>query len=127
MKPKIIIVENELLIALDIKNILEQDGYEVIINITTAEQALIALGIHQPDLILIETHLGENKEGVKLARFLNKISSTPIVFISSFSNQFTIEELNEISPNSLIMKPYKVLDIKTTVGMALHNIQSVKC
>ena len=67
--PTILVVEDELIIALDIKEILEQEGYNVIIN-TTVTQAIIAIEAHSPALVLISTNLNQEKDGVNLGEYL---------------------------------------------------------
>ena len=123
MKPKIIIVKEELVIALDIKEILEQEGHEVIINITSSEQAMLAITQHHPDLLLIDTHLSNDSEGILLGNYLKNNSTIPYIYITSHNNTLKLKELKESNPAGIILKPYKVAEIKDTVAMALHYAQ----
>ena len=72
MVKKILVVEDESLIALDIKNILAKEGYEVITNIKTVETAIVAIEEHNPILVIIDINLNQLKDGIYLGHYLLK-------------------------------------------------------
>lgn len=123
MKPTILIVEDELLIAMDIQGILEHEGYNVIINITSVSEAIQAIENYNPIMVLIDINLNNNEEedGINLGRFLLNKNTIPYIYITSYSDNVTIERVKETRPYGMIIKPFKPIDIKTTVSIALSN------
>lgn len=121
MTPTIIIVEDELLIAKDICIILEKEGYKVIMNITSVQQAIDAVDIYNPDLVLLDINLNKEKDGIYFGEYLRKHYSIPFVYITSFSDYVTLDRINNTNPEGIIIKPFKSSDIRTTVSIVLHN------
>ncbi|MFV5685689.1 response regulator transcription factor [Flavobacterium sp. GB2R13] len=123
MKPTIIIVEDSLIIAMDIRSILEQEGYNVISNVVSVEQAILLIEKTPPDLVLIDINLKREKDGVNLGHYLLKKGGIPYVYITSCSDKFTLERVKETYPQGFIVKPFKKIDILTTVSLALNNFK----
>lgn len=126
MKPKIIVVEDELIIAYDIKSILEQEDYEVIINIVDVEQAITAIEIENPDLVLIDVNLKSNKDGIRIGHYLLQKDTIPFVYITSNSDSATLDKIKDTRPYGFIVKPFKPIDIKSTVYLALNTFKHRK-
>jgi len=126
MKPTIIVVEDELLIAMDIKGILEDDGFNVIIDVVTVEKAIEMIDLHQPSLVLIDINLNQNKDGVDLGRHLLEKDSIPFIYITSYSDKATIDRVNETRPYGFLVKPFRSHDIKTCVSLVLNNYKHRK-
>lgn len=126
MKSKIIVVEDELIIAHDIKGILEQEDYEVIINIVTVEQAIEAINSHHPDLVLIDVNLKAHKDGTEIGNYLLQKDTIPFVYITSNSDSATLDKVKDTRPYGFIVKPFKPIDIKTTVFLALNTFKHRK-
>lgn len=121
MSKTILIVEDELLIARDLKNILTEEGYAVINDIDSIEDALIAIDTHKPDLIILDINLKKDKDGVDLGKLLLAKDSIPFIYITSFTDSATIEKVSLTRPYGFIVKPYNPLDVKITVAIALTN------
>lgn len=125
MKPKILVVEDEAIIAYDIKGILETN-YDVIINIRTVEEAIIKIESEKPDLVLIDIKLRADKEGTELGEYLIKKDATPFVYITSLTDKMTLEKVKETRPYGYIVKPFKTADLETTVFLALNTFKHRK-
>lgn len=121
MKPQILIVEDELIIALDIKEILEEEGYEAIMNIVSVEQAIEAIEKHDPDLVLIDINLKKENDGIEIGEYLLKKDKIPFVYVTSYSDKTTLERVNKTRPYGYIVKPFKPTDLKSTVYIVLNN------
>jgi len=119
--PKILIVEDELLIAKDISNILENEGYNTVIGITTVEEAITAITQEQFALVLIDINLSDNSDGVALGSYLLKKDNLPFIYITSHSDNVTLDRIKDTRPHGIIIKPFKVLDIKSTVSIVMSN------
>jgi AraC-like DNA-binding protein len=126
MKPLILIVEDELIIALDIKEILNEEGYDAIINIVNVDDAIVAIENFSPSLVLIDINLNQEKDGVYLGAYLLEKDTVPFIYISSYSDKSTLERVGSTRPYGYIVKPYKALDIKTTVSIVLNNFKHRK-
>ncbi|MFN7776297.1 helix-turn-helix domain-containing protein [Flavobacterium sp.] len=118
---KILIVEDELLIAKDVKDVLEAEGYEVFINVNHYDQAVENIQLLQPDLVLIDIHIRGEKDGVDLAHYLMEFHRIPYIFLSSNVSSLILERVKETRPFGFIIKPFRVIDLKTTVVLALNN------
>lgn len=121
MKTKILVLEDEVLIAMQIKGILEDEGYEVITNSTSVEAAIHQIEIEQPHLALIDINLNKNKDGVDLGRYLLEKNIIPYIYITSYSNKSTLDRVNETRPDGYIVKPFKPSDLITTISVVLNN------
>ena len=121
MKTKIIVVEDELLIALHIKKVLEKHDYEVVIDITSVEDAILFIEKTSPDLVLIDINLNKEKEGTELGKYLLKKSSIPYIYITSYSDKSTLEKVNMTRPKGYIVKPFKEEDLLATISVVLNN------
>lgn len=121
MKPLILIVEDELIIALDIKEILEEQGYECIMNMASVEEAIQIIDIKNPALVLIDINLKKDKDGIHLGQYLLNKDNIPFVYVTSNSDMSTLERANETRPYGFIVKPFKPIDLIATVSVVLNN------
>ncbi len=123
---KIIVVEDELIIALDIKDILTELGYNVIIDITSVEAAIACIEQENPILVLIDINLNQNKDGVELGHYLLKKDTIPYLYITSYSDKITLDRVNETRPHGFIVKPFKPEDLMSSVSIVLNNYKHKK-
>lgn len=122
-KIKIVIIEDELIIAKDISLILEQEGYEVQIGITSTSQAINLFQEEKFDLALIDINLQQNSDGVDVGLFLLKKDTMPYIYITSHSDKMTLDRIKNSRPHGIIIKPFKASDIKSTVSVVLNNFK----
>ena len=118
---KILIVEDELIIAKDISHILEQEGYETRIGITSVTQALKVLEEEKFDLALIDINLNQNSNGIDLGLYLLQKDTMPYIYITSHSDNATLDRIKDSRPHGIIIKPFKPIDIKSAVAVVLNN------
>ncbi len=126
IKPRILIVEDELLIAKDISLILEQEGYETLLGITTVEEAIAALKASEFNLVLIDINLRNQSDGVSLGNYLLQLDTIPFIYITSYADNVTLERIKDSRPHGMIVKPFKALDIKSTVSLVMNNYKHKK-
>jgi AraC-like DNA-binding protein len=122
-KPIIVVVEDELLIALDIKEILHQDGYDVIINVESVEKAIEIIEDVNPNLVLIDINLKKDKDGIDLGQYLLKKDNLPYIYISSYFDKITLDRANDTRPHGYIVKPFKSADLTATVSIVINNFK----
>jgi AraC-like DNA-binding protein/CheY-like chemotaxis protein len=125
-RPHILIVEDDLLIAKDISIILEKEGYETTIGCTTVAEAISKINEVVYKLVLIDINLGESSDGVSLGNYLLKRDVIPFIYITSNSDNVTLERVKDTRPHGIIIKPYKAIDIKSTVTIVLSNYKHKK-
>jgi AraC-like DNA-binding protein len=123
MNPKILVVEDEVLIARDLRNILVKEGYEVIININTVEAAIACIEEHNPTLVLIDINLNQLKDGIDLGAYLLAKSTIPYIYITSYANKMTLDKAQDTRPYGYIIKPFRPETITATVSIVLNNFK----
>jgi DNA-binding LytR/AlgR family response regulator len=123
---KILLVEDELIIAEDMSMLLTDMGYEVLETAMDYEEALEILSEETPDLILLDVNLGGKKDGIDLAKEINEQYGIPFIFTTSYSDGPTIERANEVNPINYLVKPFKKEQLFTAIEMALLKIAGNK-
>ena len=121
MKPLILIVEDELVIAHDIGQILEDEGYEIRLNIMTVESAIRHINELHPALVLIDINLNQEMEGIQIGKYLLATDRIPYIYITSYTDKVTLDEVKDTRPHGFIAKPFKPVDVTTTVSIVLNN------
>jgi len=120
---KILIVEDEPLIADDIAFILEDEGYNIIGKAIDTEEAIELIDMNTPDLVLLDISLDDDEDGVDLAHKINKKYHIPFIFITSHSDRLTINRVKKTNPCGFIVKPFKAAEIISTVAISLYKSQ----
>lgn len=113
-KVKIIVVEDEPLIADNIADLLEKHGYQVVGIADKAEEALRIIEKEKPDLALLDVNIEGNVDGIGLAAQL----SIPFVFLTSYYDQKTLDRAKLTNPSGYIVKPFKERDLIANLEMA---------
>jgi len=125
-KIKILIVEDEPLIAEDIKEILLQVNYIVVGIAYTKEQAFDLLKNTSPDFVLLDINLGNNTDGILIAEHINKQHHIPFLYLTSYSTKIILDKVKHTFPMGYIVKPFDEADLFTGIEIALSNFQGRK-
>ncbi|WP_194776779.1 LytR/AlgR family response regulator transcription factor [Pararhodonellum marinum] len=120
-KIKILIVEDELVIAEDLKDILEEMGYEVCGIAVSAREALAMIEEKSPDLALLDIHIKGGKDGIALAAEINEHYHLPFIMLTSYSDMQTLNRAKEVHPYGYLVKPYNEKDILACIEMSMAN------
>ncbi len=120
-KIRILIIEDELIIAENMKKMLHELGYEVTGTACDKNEAIQLLNKKIPDIALVDIKLRHGDDGIELANSIKEEHNIPIVFISSFSDKETIERAKFIKPGGYIVKPFEKKDLYTSIEIALFN------
>ncbi len=118
---KILIVEDEPIIASDIEMTLEDLGYEVVGVEDNAADGLIAIRNLQPDLVLLDINLEGDVDGVMLAQDINANFQIPFVYLTSNADNLTINRVKRTKPAGFILKPFNEKDLKSNIEIALFT------
>lgn len=122
-KIRILIVEDELIIAEDMQGMLQELQHEVIGIGSDYNEAEEILSHETPDIALIDIHLRGTDDGIKLAQDIKKRLSIPVIFITSFSDKTTVERAKQVRPDGYIVKPFEKDDLYTAIEIAIFNHQ----
>ena len=122
-KPQVLLVEDDLIHALYIKKILDDNGYDTISNIVTVEDAIIAIEAFTPNLVLIDINLKQDKDGIEVGKYLLQKDTIPFIYITSSSDKATIDRARDTRPSAYMVKPFKVEDLEVTVAIVINNFK----
>lgn len=125
-KYKILIVEDEPAIAKYISNTLQSDRYEVTALAFSSKRALQELNSNPPDLVLLDINLESELDGIQIGDIINKQFHIPFLFLTSYSDQATVDRAKHTRPLGYLVKPFSEKDILTTLEIALFNFSHQK-
>lgn len=120
---KILIVEDEYPIALDIEITLRKRGYDIVGIAPNYNKAIQLLSSYNVDLVLLDINLESDKSGLDIAREINSKYEAPIVFLTAYSDKRTFDKALELSPSGFISKPFKEVDVVNTIEIAFKQFQ----
>lgn len=118
---KILIVEDNVIIADDMQSMLEEIGYEIVDNVIVYEQAVEVLKTKQVDLVLIDIILASDKTGIDLGKHIRENYNIPFIFVTSNSDRATVENAKTVKPNGYLVKPFEQQDLYTSIEIALSS------
>lgn len=121
---KILIVEDEAIIALNIKQRLIGLGYSVVGIADNTRSALELVAQCQPHLVLMDIHLYEDESGIEAAIQIREQFHCPVVFLTAFADDATIEQAKQASPFGYIVKPFEVHNLRSAIEIALARYQT---
>ncbi len=126
MANRIYIVEDSLVIAFHLKVMLEQEGYVIAGMAATGEKAKEDIENLAPDLVLLDVMLEGILDGVQLASHLKETTSIPFIYLTSLSDQESIQRIKVTEPYGYLHKPINNRDVLTVIEMALYRSQAEK-
>lgn len=116
---KILIVEDEMIIAAKTSMQLKELGYGVTGILSRGEEVITHVKVNKPDLTLMDIHLKGEMDGIETAKQLQKISETAIIFLTANSDEATFNRAKEVKPAAFISKPFKKLELQRTIELAI--------
>ena len=112
MRPlRILIVEDEAIIAMGLQMELEEAGYQVCQSVATGEEAIACVAQDPPDLVLMDNRLAGKMNGIEAARALLAVHPLPIIFMTGYAVHEIIERLQELKPLGILTKPVRVFQL----------------
>lgn len=125
-KISILIVEDEAIIAADIELILQSNGYQIAGKAYNAVQAIDMLKSRHPDLVLLDIALKSEIDGVDLGEIIKSKYQIPFIFLTSFSDQSTLQRAKSVLPLGFVVKPFKEEDLISTIEIGMYRFQQEK-
>ncbi len=120
--PRILMVEDDMIIAADISMQLTKLGYTIIGINTSGEDALNTIKNNPPDLILMDIVLSGEMNGIETARIIFEKFRTPLIFLTSNSDDATFQRAMTAKPYAFISKPFRKSDLERTIKLALQRV-----
>jgi PAS domain S-box-containing protein len=118
---RILIVEDERIVALDLRQRLTSVGYNVVGIAATGEEAIRLTGETSPDLVLMDITLQGEMDGVQAAAAILGESEIPVLYLTAHADSSTLERVKTTGPFGYVLKPFDERDLFTTVEMALYK------
>ena len=123
---KILVVEDEGIVAKDIQNRLKALGYDVPVTASTGMEAIRQAETTQPDLVLMDIVLKGDMTGVDAAEIICKKMKIPVIYLTAYSDNATLEKAKITEPYGYILKPFEERDLHTTIEMAIYKHKTEK-
>jgi len=120
-KIKILVVEDEIMIAEDITSRLTDMGYQVAATFDNVDDAVTFLTQNPIDILLLDISLKGNKTGLDLAGMVNEQFHIPFIFLTSLANAQVVEQAKQVNPAAYLLKPFNDRQISIAIEMALFN------
>ena len=118
---KILIVEDEGIVAKDIQNILKTLGYTVVGISSSSEDAIKKTDEMRPDLVLMDIVLDGNADGIETAKQIRNRFNIPIIYLTAFADEKTLQRAKITEPYGYILKPFQERELQITIEMGLYK------
>ncbi|MBS1647216.1 MAG: response regulator transcription factor [Bacteroidetes bacterium] len=126
MSPKILIIDDEVLIAEDIKDMLNALKYKNIFLSHTKEDAINKINTWKPDVVLLDIRMEQEKDGIEIGTFLLRHHLMPFIYITAHSDISMIQDIVKTKPFAYLTKPINKNQLLTNISLALAYSQQKK-
>ncbi len=123
-KTNILIVEDESIVAEDIRHTLERLGYRVTAVVSSGEEAMTAIAEEKPVLVLMDIVLQGDMNGIAAAEAIRRQYQIPVVFLTAYADANTLEQVKVTEPFGYILKPFEDRELHTAIEIALYKSQA---
>jgi len=118
---RILIVEDESIIALELKTYLADLGYNVVDLAASGEQAIEAAGRYRPDLVLMDIILRGKMDGIEAAGQIRSRYGLPVIFLTAHTDDQTLQRAKVTDPFGYLIKPFQMRDLNIAIEMGLYK------
>ncbi|MBF0433085.1 MAG: response regulator [Fibrobacteria bacterium] len=125
-KARIIIVEDEAILAEFYRTVLVDYGYNVVAMADSGEDAISVALAHKPDLILMDIILKGEMDGVQAAQVITKTSDVPIIFATAYSKTSMLDKAKKVCPYGYLVKPFDEKELRAAIEMGLYKYSMEK-
>jgi hypothetical protein len=120
---KIMIVEDESIVALDLQSRLSRIGYHVVGIANSRQDAIQIAREFHPQLAMMDIRLKEGEDGIELAHELGSIYGIPVIYLTAYADDSTIERAKHTEPLGYLVKPFEERELHSTIEMALYKLE----
>ncbi|NBF38804.1 MAG: response regulator [Spirochaetes bacterium] len=120
---RVLIVEDEAIVAMDIRHRLDKLGYVPVRSVASGEEAVEAAAELDPDLILMDIQLSGAMDGIEAAGFIRERGGTPVIFLTAYSDRASLERAKVADAFGYVLKPFEERELGIAIEMALYKEQ----
>jgi len=120
-EPRALIVEDEILIAEELRERLSRLGFSVIAAVDTADEGIAIATRERPDLVVMDIRLKGEKDGIQAAGEIRAQVDVPIVYLTAHSDRLTVERAKATEHDGFILKPFQRRELQTTIEVAMRR------
>ncbi len=121
MQKKILIVEDESIVAADLKRRLQNLEYEVTATVTTGRDALESIAVNPPNVVLMDIMLEGDMDGIETAEKVKQKYGLPVIYLTAYSDDLTLNRAKSTEPFGYLIKPFNIRDVRITIDMTLYK------
>lgn len=121
---RVVIAEDEAIIRMDLRELLEEEGYEVVAECANGEAALDAVAEHHPDVAILDVKM-PGLDGIACARILIEERACAVVLLTAFSQRELIAEARDAGVMSYVVKPFERSDLVPAIEMATGRFAQI--
>lgn len=125
-KERVLVVEDENIVAMDIERGLKRLGYEVPAVVSSGEEAINCSEKFQPDLILMDIQIKGDLDGIETSRIVWQKFRIPVIFLTAYADEKTLERAKLTEPFGYILKPFEENELHTAIEVALKKHRSIQ-
>ncbi|MFT4600030.1 MAG: DNA-binding LytR/AlgR family response regulator [Arenicella sp.] len=125
-KTNVLVVEDESIVSKDIQHSLKKLGYNVVGAASTGERAFELASSEKPDIILMDIMLKGDINGIEVASRVKEELQIPVIYLTAYADESTLEKAKVTEPYGYIIKPFKEVDLHTSIEMALYKFSKEK-
>ncbi len=122
MEPaNILIVEDEIIVAMELEEKLRSLGYRVAGIVSSGEAAIRRVDETKPDLVLMDIRLQGDMDGIDAAKAIHSVSDVPVVFLTAYADEATVQRAKPVLPMGYLIKPFSEAELRTTIEISLYK------
>lgn len=123
---RILVVEDESIVAFNLQQRLEQLGYDVPAIAVSGQESLDLVDETMPDLVLMDIHIQGDMDGIDVASRLRETHAVPVIYLTAYSEDSTLERARQTCPYGYLLKPFSERELHATIQMAFerHRLES---
>ncbi len=125
MKIKVLLVEDEILVAEDMAGDLNKEGFEVVDIVISGDEALVSIEKNPPHIILMDINIKGRLDGIETAHLINESYKIPIIYITANTSDHFVTRALKTAPHAFLSKPFNQKDLNIAIDLAIqrHNNQ----
>ena len=120
-KTNVLVVEDESIVSKDIQHSLKKLGYNVVGAAATGEKAIELANETKPDIVLMDIMLKGDMNGIEAADEIRSAMNIPVIYLTAYADEGTLARAKVTEPCGYIIKPFKEIDIHTSIEMAIYK------
>ena len=120
-KPRALIVEDEILIAEELKERLSLLGFSVIAAVDSADEGIAIATRECPDLVLLDIRLKGEKDGIQAVQEIHQKVDVPVVYLTAYSDRLTVDRIKGTEYDGFVLKPFRARELQSTIEVAIQR------